>query len=77
MEKARYIIMAVSLILLTGLITSSCATTQRATIESQRQNFMLHNKSEYSRNKGKYTASSYDKWAKKNRRYLRKQRRRH
>jgi len=77
MEKARHNILASALILLFALIVSSCATTGRATIESQRQNFMLHDKSEYSRNKGKYTASSYDKWAKKNRRYLRKQRRRH
>ncbi|MBN2697915.1 MAG: hypothetical protein JXR52_03765 [Bacteroidales bacterium] len=77
MIRTRYILPILSFTLLLLVALSSCGTTRNATIEAQRQNYMLQDKSEYSRNKGKYKGgASYDRWAKQNKRYLRKQRRR-
>ena len=57
-------------------ISSSCATTQGAKVEKQRESYMLQDKSEYSRNKGKYKGSgSYDKQRKKSKRMQKKKKR--
>jgi hypothetical protein len=57
-------------------IATSCATTQGAKVEQQREAYMLQDKSEYSRNKGKYKGSgSYDKTRKKSERMQKRKKR--
>jgi len=74
--KTRQILIIFIGTLIFSLFVSSCATTQGARIESERRGFMLQDKSQYSRNKGKYNrGGSYDKYRKKNKRHIKKQHR--
>jgi len=74
--KTRHILTGIIAFFLFAMLLSSCATTQGARIESERMSYMLHDKSEYPRNKGKYKgSSSYEKLSKKNKRRMRQARR--
>ena len=69
-------ISAISIAILLILLLTSCATTRQAQVDTARRGYMLQDKSEYSRNKGKYKGgASYDKYRKKNQRHMKKQRR--
>jgi len=74
--KTRHIFAGIIGFFILAMLHSSCATTQGARIESERRSYMLHDKSEYPRNKGKFKGSaSYEKLSKKNKRRMRQARR--
>lgn len=63
------------IIIIIVLSISSCATSRKSKLETQRQGFLLLNKSEFSMNKGKFKDTKTPRELKKTRRKMRKGRR--
>jgi len=79
MKKRNYLDIIIIIFWVTFLFvflfcSTNCATTRGSSIEDQRHGYMLNDKSEYSRNKGKFkSGGTYDRQYKKNLKKIKKQ----